>query len=348
MLDRSAQHDPQLSDQLSERLAALGAQTPSERRVKRIVPWIISVIVHVGIALVALFITWTVSNRATTDDDSVLIVADFNALTYQPLTTDAPMLSDSSSSSAQAAARPLETASMLDQLPSSDAQTIDAAMAAMLGSSRASGDQQWGSLGPLSAGGSSHSVSFAGARGTNARKVVYAIDASGSMTPYLQIVLGELTRSLENLSASQSFAIVFFQRNAAIEVPPAGKLIPATAVERLRALDWIKQENVVPAGGTNPIVAIEKAMALKPDVVFLLSQDITGYGAFEVDQADLMKLLDALNPKDSQTGRRRTSIKCIQFLDADRLGTMERIAKEHGGPDGYKFLSRQELGLGGS
>ena len=109
-------------------------------------------------------------------------------------------------------------------------------------------------------------------------------------------------------------------------------------------LKWINA-NVIPAGGTNPVVAIEKALAIKPDVVFLLSQDITGYGQFEVDQQDLLDLLDKLNPRDSETGRRKTQINCIQFLDADPLDTMPAIAREHGGPSGYKFLSRKELGL---
>jgi hypothetical protein len=138
--------------------------------------------------------------------------------------------------------------------------------------------------------------------------------------------------------------VIYFQANNAVEVPPAGRLASATAQNRAAALEWIKS-NVVPAGGTNPLVAIEKALTLKPDVIFLLSQDITGYGQFEVDQQDLMKLLDGLNPKDLETGRRSTQINCIQFVSEDRLKAMQAIAREHGGANGYKFLSSDELGL---
>jgi len=35
----------------------------------------------------------------------------------------------------------------------------------------------------------------------------------------------------------------------------------------------------------------------------------------------------------------------VQFLDPDPLETLRRIAEQHGGPDGYRFLSRAELGL---
>jgi hypothetical protein len=56
-------------------------------------------------------------------------------------------------------------------------------------------------------------------------------------------------------------------------------------------------------------------------------------------------LLETLNPRDPSTGRRLAQINCVQFLDADPLNTMELIAKEHGGPGGYKFLTRQLLGL---
>ena len=92
--------------------------------------------------------------------------------------------------------------------------------------------------------------------------------------------------------------------------------------------------------------ALKLTERLNPDVIFLLSQNITGYGQFEVDQRDLLALLDKLNPKNAN-GRRAAQINCIQFIDPDPLDTMRKIAEEHGGPNGYKFLDRSELGLGG-
>jgi hypothetical protein len=188
-------------------------------------------------------------------------------------------------------------------------------------------------------------VRFAGTAGSNARSIVYVIDASGSMISHMQIVIDELSRSLEGLNPKQSFNVIFFQKNQALAVPPANQLLPATDQDKLRALQWI-HDNIVPLGRSNPLAAIELAMSHKPDVVFILSEGITGSGEFEIDQRDLLARLNELNPVDSGTGRRRTQINCIQFLDPDPLDTLKIIAQEHGGANGYKFLSRAELGLG--
>ena len=126
-------------------------------------------------------------------------------------------------------------------------------------------------------------------------------------------------------------------------VPP-NRLAPATPEARARTLAWI-DDHVIPAGRSNPLAALETGLRLKPDVIFLLSENITGSGEFEIDQEDLLDLLDALNPIVGGTGRRRAQINCVQFLDPDPLDTLRRIAERHGGPNGYRFLSRAELGL---
>ncbi|MHC4833777.1 MAG: hypothetical protein ACYTFH_07810, partial [Planctomycetota bacterium] len=81
------------------------------------------------------------------------------------------------------------------------------------------------------------------------------------------------------------------------------------------------------------------------DCIFLLSSNITGAGQFEIDRGDLLATLDRLNPIDSRSGRRRSQIQCIQFLDPDPLDTMREIARRHSGETGYRFLDRDELGL---
>jgi hypothetical protein len=299
----------------------------------------VSAAIHAGIGILAIFVTWTVGMMPRSDDDSVLIVADFNALNYEPVARfNAPP--------DPAGEHPAEDRAQSARLEDTVRQALSGADADADPLSGLWGAAAGGSsdLAQFAPGPPKHGATFVGLSSSNARRIVYAIDASGSMIAYLQIVLDELARSLQNLSPSQSFAIIFFQGNVAIEVPPAGRLVPASAMEKTRAMKWI-DDHVVPAGGTNPLVAIERALALRPDVVFLLSQDITGYGQFEVDQQDLITLLDKLNPVNAASGRRAAQINCIQFLDVDQLGTMERIAKEHGGPNGFKFLTRKELGL---
>src|SRR5688572_20044665 len=79
-------HDPQQSalDRLADELAKLGAESRTERRVKSVLPWVLSLALHIGIVLLALLITWTVVNLPK-KEDAVLIIADFNALNYEPV-----------------------------------------------------------------------------------------------------------------------------------------------------------------------------------------------------------------------------------------------------------------------
>ncbi len=312
---------------------------------QRILPWLISIAIHGSLAIAAVLVTWTVANLPQ-KDESVLIVADFNAMQYQPVVSTAPSdETDAPVSDVPNFSPPAPDAHEL--LNSAGQGSRDtAALLAELGGARTgeSGATALAGLAQGSAG--THSVSFAGTSASNARRIVYIIDATGSMIGALQIVIDELGRSLSNLSSEQSFSVIFFQGNTAIEAPPAGRFIPATARELDRVIKWI-HTSIVPRDRTNPLPAIEKAVRLNPDVIFLLSHGLTGHGEFEIDQRDLLDRLDKLNPVDRDLRRRRTQINCIQFMDPDPLDTMKLISQQHGGPNGYKFLSRKELGVGG-
>jgi hypothetical protein len=187
-------------------------------------------------------------------------------------------------------------------------------------------------------------VDFVGLRATNARRIVYVVDASGSLVGSFPQVIEELRRSMMKLDPRQNFGIIFIQRGEALTVPPGGTLQPATPERLAEAMQWVDAK-VVPTGRSNPLAAVEAALALKPEIVFLLSADITGAGEFEISERKLLDELDRLNPKDPSTGRRPVRIQCVQFLDPDPVGTLERIASEHGGADGYRYLGRSELGL---
>ena len=311
-------------------------ESETHQRLSRIVPWVASVGLHIGLIGLAFVVTWSVVSL-TDDEDPVLVTAEFDALTYDPLSTpeaqDQPVPEPSEAPSIPV--EPLEQV-LREQLAELDvpAISVDAGVPMLVGAA------------DFAAAPTANAATFVGLTTTNARRIVYVIDASGSMIRSLQIVIRELARSLATLSPRQSFAIIFFQRNQAVSVPPANRLTPATAQARALALNWI-DDRVIPAGRSNPLAALERGLSLRPDVLFLLSENITGSGEFEIDQADLLRLLDELNPIDRKTGRRVTLIKCVQFLDPDPLETLRHIARDHGGPDGYRFLSRAELGLQG-
>jgi len=110
-------------------------------------------------------------------------------------------------------------------------------------------------------------------------------------------------------------------------------------------MEWIQTSGEVRCGGkSNPVVAIRTAMKLQPDVIYLLSENITGSGRYEVPPDELIAQLEKLNPVDPRNGRRRVQINCIQYLTKDSLGTMQRIAEIHGGDDGYTFIERGRVG----
>ncbi|MEM7227786.1 MAG: hypothetical protein AAF432_03125, partial [Planctomycetota bacterium] len=215
-----------------------------DQRVKRILPWVLSIAIHAVLIVMGFFVTWTVA-WLTSDDDSTLVIADFDAITYTPVQA---MPLD-----------PLET----ESLPSQDAvniESLDDLVDAMqdqldvdpvpLISSASSGSAPAPfTLDPTPAG-----ATFVGLTASNARRVVYVIDASGSMIRSFPIVLDELTRSLRGLSEEQSFGVVFFQKNDAIVVPPTARLRTGGAGQADTVREWI-DANVIPVGRSNPMAA---------------------------------------------------------------------------------------------
>lgn len=294
-------------------------------------PWAASIALHAGLIAVGLVVVTTVRFAAPEEDESVLVRADFYEL----------------------APAPVEAMESTPDVPEPVHETVRREAFEAVIESELAAEPEIALLSDASPPApptfapppSSGRAEFAGLVGTNAERIVFVVDASGSMIGTLKIVIDELARSLDAMDPSQSFQVIFFQRNEALVVPPAGRLVPATREEKVRALGWI-DETIVPRGRSNPLEALRRAMALEPDVIFLLSNNITGSGVFEVDQRDLLAMLEELNPMRPDVNRRRTEIKCVQFLDPDPLDTLRKIAAIHGGENGYRFLSREELGLG--
>ena len=188
-------------------------------------------------------------------------------------------------------------------------------------------------------------VKFMGLDAVAAKRIIYVVDASGSMLLHLSTVVEELEKSLRTLHPKQEFGIIFFQQDKSIIVPPKNKLVLANAMNVTSAMRWINTSGkVIPVGGSNPIRAMKAAMRMKPDVIYLLSENITGAGRYEVPTEDLLESLDKLNPVDSRNGLRRVQINCIAYLTQDPTRTMQRIAEIHGGEDGYTFIERGKVG----
>jgi len=355
VMNASGESDHLVIDLQSE-LRALGAETEGQRRAKRILPWIGSVSVHLFLIFVGFLIPWTTQFFLRESEKPVAIVADF-----QNLTPGVPPLNDAQSAERNQDLEALQPDLSAIEVPSPlDDLLRDSDIQLEVDSPFIDAD----SLRGLVPSGSGDTVSFGGLRGSNARNIVYVVDASGSMMPYLPIVIDELLRSIDQLTEAQNFSVIFFQNNEAILVPgPNGradprkaelsrrsrqKLLIADEENKLFVFDWINLDrgHIRATGKSNPIRAIELALdglQPEPDVVFILSTDITGIGEFEVDQGELLNLIDRLN--SDRRGIRKAVIKTIQFIDQDPLETLKKIAERNGGADGYRFLSRKDLGL---
>lgn len=178
--------------------------------------------------------------------------------------------------------------------------------------------------------------------GSRGRSFVFVIDASGSMVDTLPFVVAELKRAVRTLTEQHTFAVLFYQGDTVIHALKPGMILANEANKR-RLFDWLDGESLTPSGLSSPIKAIEQGLLLKPQVMFLLSDNITGSGRYELHQGELLSRV-----KKANIGS--TKISTIQFLYPDPLTkipgmkpTLERISEQSGGI--YKYLSARELGL---
>ncbi len=287
------------------------------------IAWIVSIGVHVGIGILAFFITWSVIRSE--DGPPQVVTATWH---------DQPVNERAKLPMAMPQSPPLEME--LPPMPSSKQKNPTQDGLAVLHEIVSTGEiPKFAQREPET------EVQFMGLDAVAAKRIVYVVDASGSMLPHLSIVLEELERSLRTLHPKQSFGIIFFQKEDAIVVPPKQSVVPASASNISKAMVWVSTSGkVIPFGGSNPIKALKVAMKLKPDVIYLLSENITGAGRYEVPVDALLASIDKINPVDSRNGLRRVQINCIQYLTQDPMQTMQKIADIHGGDDGYTFIER--------
>ncbi|MEX2214066.1 MAG: hypothetical protein WD768_08065 [Phycisphaeraceae bacterium] len=324
--------------------APMGELPPEEEEEKSevaavladIAPWAVSIVVHAAMVLIAILIVW-VTLQEPDEEEPIIPIARLSERPGSPLqmkTTTTPTKTSSSK----------RTVTKSEKVTQQEVSKVkaDSSLIGVAGGAESKASPFGTSVGvggPFKAG-------FFGAGG-NAKRIAYIIDASGSLIDTLPFVVSELKRSVNGLSEQQSFAVVFFQQDKVIEVPPPG-LKPVTSENRANAFKWMDLEeagNVIPGGvaGHGPTDAMKRVLSYKPELVFLLSDNITGQGRYEISQETLCKEIKDAN-------KSQTKINTIQFLYPDPLTkiknmkpTLERIASDSGGL--YKFVSGRELGI---
>ena len=305
---------------------------PGAALARRGVPWVGSILGHVVVIALVALLTWNLA-RTRTEKTTPVVTANISDSNEAPIPQ--LQLDDETEQS-------IEIPSLLSENLATAPPTGSVGMAGLDGGLM----NGLGGGTPMALG----KVEFAGLGAGAARKIVFVVDASGSMIGVFPFVIAELSRSLAKLSPAQSYAVIFFQRDEALLAPPRGRLTTATNEHVERTIRWIQGEpgrppTVVPTGRSNPMRALQAALDLDPEVIFLLSSNVTGSGRYAVDLAELLEQLDELNPVDPRNQKRDTTINCIQFLDPDPLDALRQIVEQHGTEGGYRFLGRTELGL---
>ena len=169
------------------------------------------------------------------------------------------------------------------------------------------------------AGAMPHS-SFLGVGG-NARKIVYVCQASGSMLSVFGDLKYKLKESIEALKPIQSFDVIFFadQNTFALD---STSLLAAGPDNKRKAYAFI--DNIVEHGNTNPIQAINLALALKPELAYVLTDGFYGVASFN----------DVVNTFRSGNPDKKTHVNCL-YLESDEdpklLQVLKQIALENGG-----------------
>ena len=175
-----------------------------------------------------------------------------------------------------------------------------------------------------------------------AYRVVYLIDASGSLIDTLPFVQMELQETLRSLRPQQSFAVMFFNGDRVIEAPPVGMKRAATDAVTITN-QWIDPGSgkIIASGRPGASAAIRRALAYQPDAIVLVSDGLTGRGDEALARrAKLLTLISAANTHD-------TVFHTLQIRQPDplssvnRRGTLEQIAVQTGGV--HRYVSDADL-----
>ena len=170
-------------------------------------------------------------------------------------------------------------------------------------------------------------VTFAGVSG-DAKKIVYVLDASGSMMPDFDALRDQLRNSIHDLRPPQSFDIIFINEHN--PPPMARSLLFATPESKSRAKEYV--DSMQPRGGTDPLPAMTKAFALEPDLIYFFI-DPTCFP----DKKALVELVAEQNRKSPI----KLNIIAFEGHDPENALFLKKLATESGGT--YKFMSEKDL-----
>lgn len=158
--------------------------------------------------------------------------------------------------------------------------------------------------------------------GKYGKRIVYIVDASDSMnsafmrSTRFSCVRTELENSIFSLHESQKFAVILFNENMRPVI--SAQLRNATNLNKTRIVSRIWKSGAL--GGTHPRASIRRALRMKPDTIYFLTDGRFPPGL----AAELLKKNEGL------------TVHTFTLGDASGEAVMRRIAEANGGT--YKFV----------
>ncbi|UCG15158.1 MAG: VWA domain-containing protein [Phycisphaerales bacterium] len=298
----------------------VSAEGPSA--VAILLAWLISIIGHVSLFTVMFAVPWLSGMVRQPDDLPIARTELISQLQPQARLDPRPeFLSAVPAMRADALRMEPRKFEMMSQAPGTERFDLS-----IIGIGTGGGDLSRIGL-RIGSGQSGPSFFGIGGKARQARRIVYVVDRSGSMLELLHGVKKELKRSIKALRRTQRFHVIFYNSGEPLENPPK-KLISATSASKADAFRFI-DEKVEAAGSTDPLMAIARAFAVKPDLVYFLSDG-------EIPMASqLLTLLEQVNED------RSVRVFTIAYVDPRGAELLEKIAREHRGE--YRYVSEHDL-----
>jgi len=279
--------------------------------------WGTSVVLHLAVVLLMLMFSWSANKKEEETDYQAKTVKENKVVIKPAEKTETPNKPKSREVSSFAY---MNTENKTPDI----APDFDREPVTIIGSTGGSGGRGYGGIpGDGFGRGGGPGGRFFG-QGGGAKRIVYVVDRSGSITDSMMYVKYELRRAIRSLDSTQSFYVIFFSSGPAVPMP-SGKMVQATEANKMIAADFI--DSIVPVGQTDPSEALKMAFAEKPEEIHLLTDG-------EFDQK-IVPLIDSLN-RD-----KKVKVHTLCFLYQQGEAILQKIAANNNGK--YKFISDTDL-----
>ncbi|MBX2850440.1 MAG: hypothetical protein KTR15_01695 [Phycisphaeraceae bacterium] len=155
-------------------------------------------------------------------------------------------------------------------------------------------------------------------------RIVFLVDASGSLVDSLPQMLVWLNRAVQTIESDERFAIYFFKSGEPIGIKPEGMVTPTREVLNRINADWLSADRlpVFPSGRSNPTQAIAKALALEPTDIYFLSDDAFAFAQGDSTPQHAMGLVKAA------LGESDARVHGVQFFYRSDSSVLETLANE--------------------